>query len=168
MGIEAALLAGVAGTTAAGVASQIQQSRAQAEQAEINEAQIRASTAVELSRQRKSARARQGALEAQIGASGATRTGTALSLISDELIEAQLNEAILLSRGGQAAARQANIRRGVRSRGQAAAISTGLQGITQGLLLGGQLSGGNGGSLLGSGGSRPTDIDTSLNPFGRS
>ena len=105
----------------------------QADQADINARQIALSTELELEREARRGRARIGAAEARVGASGTTRTGSALSLISDEVFEDVLNQAIISSQGGQAVTRQQNLATTARARGRAALTSGSIRAVTSGL-----------------------------------
>lgn len=151
MGSTALLLAAVAGGGASaglGIASAVGQRRqaeAQAKQAEINAEQVRASNRIEAQREARRSRARVGALEAKVGASGVTRSGTALSLISDEIVQGKLNEAIVLARGSQELARQQNIRTSIKSSARGQLIGSSIGSVAHGIAFGSQLVGLGGG-----------------------
>lgn len=113
---------------------------AQAEQAEINARQIAAANELTLRRELQRGRAREGALRARIGSSGvASASGSAVSLIADEIFETQLAEAIVLARGGQAVTRQRNIGRSIRARGRSRFISESINAVGSGLELGAEI-----------------------------
>jgi hypothetical protein len=145
MAETAAIIPAVAAIAGAGVSaeSSVRQRRAaqaQSKQAKINAAKIEASNKIELERERRLGRARAGAARARAGSSGIQFTGSAVNLLSDELFENVLNEAILTSTGGQAVAQQRNLASNIRSRGRAQ-LTSGLVGAaTTGLTIGSQVS----------------------------
>lgn len=144
MAVIGAVLAGTvaAGSTVAGLDAAVGASNAaefQADQAEINAEQLRKSTALEAQLERRRGRSRIGAAEASIGASGATRAGSAVSLISDEIFEDILNQAIVTSRGGQAVTRQLNLKKAARQRGRTALTAGSINAVTSGVSLGTQV-----------------------------
>ncbi len=148
-GSVAAVAGSIASPVVTGVAAQ-NQAQAQAKQARINAQLERQATDLRLTRERLRGRARLGALRASLASSGFQTSGSALDLISDEFIEQQLNEAIVLSSGGQAETRQRNIGRGIESRGRGDLVGQTLGGVTQGLVFANQIArqSGTGGGLL--------------------
>ena len=134
-----AAAASVGSSVISGIAAQ-NQAEAQSDQASINAGLLRRSAEIELAREKRSARARSGQLQLQLASSGFQTTGSALDLISDEFIEQQLNESIILARGSQQQVRQRNIGRSIESRGQSEFIGQTLSGVTQGILLGNQIA----------------------------
>ena len=134
MAIEAALLVGAAGLAQAKAIGNI--ADAQTQQSDINIEQIEASNKIDQDIERRRSVARRGALEGKIGSSGFTRSGSALSIIADELFTSQLNEALVLSRGGQSVTRQQNIRNTTKARGSADVTGTRINAVTSGITVG--------------------------------